>query len=143
MNKDYVAGLVDGEGSLCIIRRHNDYTTTYSPHLSIVNTNKELLQIVSDWFGLGKVYLADKKQAEDGFKRRHCYTLNMFGATLVDALPMFMDSLVLKKEQAIVLLKAARLIDVAGKRYAPGVREELEKLYDYNQWLNSGEIYKL
>lgn len=143
MNKDYVAGLVDGEGSLCIIRRYGKYTTTYSPHLSIVNTNKELLQKVSDWFGLGKVYLADKKQELDGFNRRHCYTLNIYGATLVKALPLFMGSLVLKKEQAIVLLKAAKLIDVAGRRYASGVREELEDMCNYVQWLNSGETYKL
>lgn len=140
MNGDYVAGLVDGEGSLCIIRRNGKYTTTYSPHLSIVNTNRELLDKVQQWFNLGKVYLADKKQTNDGYNRKHCYTLNIYGATLLEALPRFMDSLELKKEQAIALMKAAKLIRPAGKRYAPGVREELEELSDYVQWLNNGAI---
>lgn len=137
MNGDYVAGLVDGEGSLCIIRRNGKYTTTYHPNLTIVNTDKELLLKVVNWFGLGKVYLTDKKQANDGHNRKHCYTLQVHGATLTDALPMFMDSLELKKEQAKALLKAASITPPCGIHYTEDMRSRLCELCDYVQWLNN------
>ena len=134
----YIVGLVDGEGSLCIIRRTNKYTETYSANLTIVNTSKELLLTVKDWFGLGKVYLTDKKQSNDGHVRKHCYTLQIHGATLTDALPMFMESLELKKEQAYALLEAARLAPSTGNHYSNKVRARLCELSGYVRWLNRG-----
>lgn len=138
MNKDYVAGFVDGEGSLCIIRHNGKYTTTYAPHLSIVNTDRKVLEDIALWFGVGKVYLADKVQSGDGYNRRHCFTLNVHGSTIVEVLPRFMNSLIVKHEQGKVLLEAASLVGGTGVHITEDTRQRLSDLCDYIQWLNQG-----
>ena len=47
--KAYMAGIVDGEGSISISRQSN--SKSYICQLAIVNTNRELIEWVCDNFG--------------------------------------------------------------------------------------------
>ena len=62
---DYIAGILDGEGSIIIrFRRNNKYSTGVhiDPHINISNTNKEVLYLTQSYFGYGYMYWHKRDQ---------------------------------------------------------------------------------
>lgn len=45
----YLAGFIDGEGSISIVANSSRKTRHWSGCLSLTNTNKEIITIISDW----------------------------------------------------------------------------------------------
>src|SRR5437879_3403496 len=54
----YIAGFLDGEGSISVIKRRRNLTSgTYFLTVRIANTNKEVLDYIRETFEVGNVYL--------------------------------------------------------------------------------------
>lgn len=133
----YIAGLIDGEGSICLVRRNGNYSVTYSLHLFITNTDKHLLDTVAEAIG-GKVYVADKKQSNDGHIRRPCFTLNVYGRNVGEVLRTIRPHLISKTHQADAAMQAASLSSKTGRHITEENRAKLSELSDYISWLNQG-----
>lgn len=99
----YIAGFFDGEGCITAFIRGDEYKGhAYSRcQISIVNTNKELLEWISTIIG-GKVYCHSHKEAPN---RKPCFTLHVPPVSSYFALLTLVDLLKDKKEQAEVALE--------------------------------------
>lgn len=94
----YLAGIIDGEGSICVdlqrangkARKH-DY---YCLRLSIVNTNKELMDWLKQTFEGN--YYAQKKHAG----KKQCYTYRLFGDKLLNVIIACLPYFIIKRQQA-------------------------------------------
>jgi len=49
----YLAGFVDGDGSITIIARNDGKKTGYRPKLTVYNCNPKMVQIMNTYFGAG------------------------------------------------------------------------------------------
>lgn len=72
MNLAYVAGLLDGEGTVGFTRSRNGGRKVFVPRVSIVNTNLELLEALRKVFGGWIGLLSGRKS---GWKRAYSWTL--------------------------------------------------------------------
>jgi len=85
--KAYIAGLVDGEGCICLHRNHfkDRKTTLYCPRVSIVNTDRDIMDWLILTIGDGKVFSRKRGQ----WKRGHDWYINgkKCGAFLTEILP--------------------------------------------------------
>ena len=110
MNKKelaYLAGIVDGEGTISVT---SDKASgcLFATYLSIANTSCKLLETIKKWVGAGCIQ--PKKGAKVYYKTCYVYTLR--GDTLRKLLPELVPFLVVKKEQAKLLIK---LMSLTGK----------------------------
>lgn len=109
----YLAGIVDGEGSLCIYRvnpaKYNRYQTpNFRAVLNISNTKKELF----DWIekNFSNLNHKHKKHKRSIFKKnstheRYIYEWVIQGNRLVDICTQILPYLVLKKRQAELIIE--------------------------------------
>ena len=137
---DYVAGLIDGEGTLGIHKTHYDRPSpNYAAALAITNTNKKVLDEVALWLNSKsvKVYTMPKKRYSD--KHKDCYMLRITNSGLKKLLPLIIDSLIIKRKQAEVLLRFLNTIGITGGRRVPlpkFILQYREDLKQYCSWLN-------
>ena len=109
----YLAGIVDGEGSLCIYRvnpaKYNRYQTpNFRSVLNISNTKKELFDWIEENFS--NLNHKSKKHKRSIFKKnstheRWIYEWVIQGHSLVDICTQILPYLVLKKRQAELILE--------------------------------------
>jgi hypothetical protein len=99
----YIAGLIDGEGYIGIIK---DHETTLRVRFSITNINKEVLQKIRNFFGYGFVTLGKKAYHNDreNYQFRVCNHLDL-ERTLKQVYPY----LLIKKKQASLMLEYLNL----------------------------------
>lgn len=115
----YLAGIIDGEGSLIVSRSNRGSYMNYYGRIHVKNTDYRLIQWLLDHFG-GNVH---EHIPADPLKHKKAYSWYFSGdahdkEVLLLAL---MPYLVVKKEQAINLVKFFRL---SGEKN-PSKREEL------------------
>lgn len=99
----YLAGIIDGEGSLCIdlqsangkCRKHNYYAI----RLSIVNTNEDLMKWLVATFQ-GNYYAQTKYEG-----RKQCYTYRLFSNKLLDVVKACHPFFIIKKAQADLMIQ--------------------------------------
>lgn len=102
----WLAGVIDGEGSLCVCKRkisknHNKRGFNFMPVLRVGNMNKEFLEQVKRFIGSGNIC----------YQKKHIYwqyTLNSNGLRWL--LPQLISMLIVKKKQAILMIKVLKLI---------------------------------
>ena len=109
----YLAGIVDGEGSLCIYRvnpaKYNRYQTpNFRSVLNISNTKKELFDWIEEHFR--NLNHKSKKHKRSIFKKnstheRWIYEWVIQGLRLEDICTQLLPYLVLKKRQAELILE--------------------------------------
>jgi hypothetical protein len=122
----YVAGLMDGEGSICIYRsrdhRLKNGQFAYGMHVQIVSTNIDVIKWILGNFG-GRFYERSCEYKHNGFKaNKTIYHWALTGSAnrerfLLGVLPY----LIIKREQALVGLEFIRL----GSERNPQKRQEL------------------
>lgn len=114
MNKEksllyaYMAGIIDGEGSISIVSsaKHKPYI----PKITVSNTNYEMIDLFEKEFG-GKVrrrsWSSNQKNINENWKDAYEWTLiHQKAAKVIECLYPFLR---IKKTQAILLLRLARL----------------------------------
>ena len=115
----YLAGIVDGEGSICIYRvnpaKYNRYQNpSFRGVLNISNTKKELFDWIEEHFGnLNK----SKKHKRAIFKKnstheRWIYEWVVQGHRLVDICTQIMPYLVLKKRQCELMIEFRKTFEL-------------------------------
>ena len=122
----YIAGLVDGEGTLLIGKypRNGNKYLGYRGYMGISNTNIPMLLYAKGIIG-GKI--CAQKKATGPYIGSVCYNLSLTTNQIREQLPKILNFLVAKKDQAEVLL--AFLDRQASNASAP-VSEELLEFYE-------------
>jgi hypothetical protein len=101
--KGYIAGIVDGEGSITLLRCPPDRAHG-RPHvmgfLGITNSSREMLELLQSWIG-GNIYPKKRYRNE-----RPCWLLRIAShRELAMLLPTLEPYLVVKRSQAILVHK--------------------------------------
>jgi hypothetical protein len=129
----YLAGFIDGEGSLMINKReHIGYKgkryESYSAYVDIGNTNREVLEWIKDVVGVtSNVYENPQKG-----NRKTAYRLRVCYKQAYSMIQTIMPWLIIKKKQSEVFLK-----------YLSATIEEKEILHKEMAMLNQRGIYKV
>ncbi|MFA5037696.1 MAG: LAGLIDADG family homing endonuclease [Candidatus Izemoplasmatales bacterium] len=97
LEKAYLAGLIDGEGSICIL---TDHKRTFYLHLNITNTGLSMLLKIKDIWG-GLLY----KKSRKNLLWKQAYELRWMGSKAKDILKEISPYLINKKPQAEISLR--------------------------------------
>lgn len=132
----YLAGIIDGEGSICVElqrangkQRKHDY---YTLRLSIVNTNKELMDWLVKTFE-GNYYAQTKYEG-----KKQCYTYRLFGTKLLNVILACLPYFIIKRPQAELVQEFRKT--VLGKTCWNIPKEILE--LRHTMYLRSKELNK-
>ena len=96
MNYNYIAGFIDGEGCISLIP---------NPVVITGQCDENVLNLMCEFCGFGAVY----KRSEATDKHRAVYQWKIGGKKAIEFLEKIKDSLVLKKEQAELLISHKEL----------------------------------
>jgi len=110
----WLAGIIDGEGSIAI-HRMNESTTAVAGirhrlDLSIVNTNRDMILLIQAWFG-GSFWIKNKKDNNPNHKK--CYRWRIEGLNCIPIIKMVYPYLIIKKTQAMIL----KTLELFSQRY--------------------------
>jgi len=114
----YLAGIIDGEGTIGI-RRHKKNERTgyikYMPYIQLVNTNYVLVKMFSDFMGGTKIF--KHIGSKNGFKgRKDCYVTKKSGTiAAIKIIKKLYPYLMVKKDLADLVIKLSE----EGKKYSP------------------------
>jgi hypothetical protein len=114
----YLAGIIDGEGSLMIRKdkaRKECHSPTYSPRIGVKNINEDVIKLLKQTFG--GHYHQDKKiyTSLHGFKSNHkMWSYNVEHKIAYEIIDKIYPFLVIKRKQAETLL---RLRDLKNKNF--------------------------
>lgn len=106
----WLAGIIDGEGSIAIHRMNEEKTVNGVRHrldLSIVNTNKDMILLIQAWFG-GSFWIKNKKDINPNHKK--CYRWRIEGLKCVPIIEMVYPYLIIKKSQATIALEFSKTL---------------------------------
>ena len=139
MNLDYLAGIVDGEGTISITR----YKNTLTPYISIANTNIKLIEEISKFLGsLDIVFHVSKKQPK---KSNHqvSYGLSVRYNHAIRLAELLHGKLVIKSEQARMLIEDYKKCTPRNGKYNTKQLEIKSKFFTRLQSLNHPPIVAL
>jgi hypothetical protein len=120
----YLAGILDGEGCLSITAGQKETCVNYNSTLQVQNTSKELIDWLQHKFG-GSVYLS-KKETD---KTKEAYMWRVLKKKDIEILLLAtLPYLVVKREQAKLLLEFVRLSREAAPSQRKALYEKLRKL---------------
>jgi len=141
----YIAGIIDGEGSIRIQKSsEKDWNCKYTPMISLVNTNIEVVELVASFLGGTKIHTHNPSKY--GYpNRKICYQTCKAGSTSVAIiLKKLLPYLMIKRRQAELLIEysdnlvSARGIGkrmkngryiMGGRKRTPEENERREKIY--------------
>ncbi len=97
----YLAGILDGEGCLCIHHRTNRGRLSHAANISVVNTNARLIRWIQKRFGGGT-----RLREWNNGKYKDSWTWSLCGGAEITAvLTAILPYLVIKQEQAELILE--------------------------------------
>jgi hypothetical protein len=103
--KDYIRGIIDSDGSMCLTYK-KERNRTYII-ISITNTNIELLEYIKNYFGKGSIISKDNNLAKQ---------LNIYFVNNIEPLKeIYYSSCLCLRRKKVNLLKYGRLLEKSGK----------------------------
>jgi hypothetical protein len=118
----YLAGIVDGEGTMYIQRRLDNGSWTYWTRLQICNTNPHLIDWIKTTFG-GLVYKKERSHIKRNWKTQFEWYSKI---SMVDVLlPLLYPYLIVKKPQAEVMMQFRKTFE---KRKTRKLTQEMQTL---------------
>lgn len=137
----YLAGIIDGEGSICPIRysqKVNGKTYRYGDiRIAVYNTNADLIKWVSRRFGEGNT---QKSNRAEGHKP--CYQWSVLGRKTHVIIEAIIPYLVIKREQAKLALDYNQVRGTLGVRLTNEIKMERERIMDQLARLNKRGVAK-
>lgn len=132
----YIAGIIDGEGSVClhkcVWKDRKEYY--FRPFIKIANTNIEMLFFIKKILGCGSIELERIKT--DKWKASH--TLRFSANMIRSFLPTIIDCLVIKKQQALLLSEFLKFSHRSnGRNFKSSNRELYQYYYEEIKRLNT------
>jgi hypothetical protein len=103
-DKAWLAGVMDGEGSIYIHKRNAKKRKRgydFIPTVSIWNTNKKFILYIKNLIGLG--YVFKTTEYRKNWKDKYGYLLNYDAIQLL--LPLIKDKLIIKKRNAELMIR--------------------------------------
>lgn len=132
----YLAGIVDGEGTITLTRTHRNRTA--SPQLSISSTCFDLLDYVRCVTGCGHV--TSKKKSLPHHRQSWHWQIHSAGNVL-RILRDIRPFLRIKAAQADLILSHYKDLTPGNGRYSPELLEKKTRLVEIVQRLNREQIY--
>lgn len=128
--KAYIAGIIDGEGSISIVHRKSGAKRYYRLSCSVSNTSKELMDYLKAKAG-GCVYSPNCDSPERRQNRRRLYHWGLADRASENLLREVYPYLVIKKKQAGIGLRLQESKKAPGKKgilpYVLGLREAMKR----------------
>lgn len=111
--KAYIAGIVDGEGTVTLTRHHKNETS--APVVSVSNCKLELLEWIRSKIKAGNIIRKKKR------KRNHsdAFELKIRNDSALVLLAGIKDYLILKRKQADLILLNYKKLTIRNGRYTP------------------------
>ncbi len=119
----YIAGFMDGEGSIQIRKqkdKNKSFETIY-PQIQIGNTNKPIMQHIQNRYG-GKIQIHRK-----GLRTKEFYHMRFKSQKAIKILKDIIPYLKIKKQQAKICLKIFKTYNKNRKRRKDGTFRKLDK----------------
>lgn len=126
-DKAYIAGIIDGEGSIMLTRFHkNQYP---SPCISVASTSLELLNWISEKTGKG---IIKSKKNYNSFKHQDSYTYTIKYNDAIELLEVIIPYLVIpqKKKRAELILSEYKSITPRNGRYSEELLQKKQIFYE-------------
>lgn len=131
----YLAGLLDGEGSIYIGSRKEGKYINYNARFQIVNTNFEVMNWVKNKFG-GLTFIRERSKKNKKWKDSMEWftTVKELDYLLIKLMPY----LIIKKPHALIMQEFRKTFTgiSGGKRLAPEIRSKRKNLYEKLKKLN-------
>ena len=127
VEKSYIAGIIDGEGSIMLQRFHKgDFPT---PCVSIASTTIELLEWVKEVSGVG---IIKKKKNYNCEKHKDCYSYVVKHDKAIELIKDIYPYLVIesKKKRAELILMRYKAVTPRNGRYSEEMLREKEEFYE-------------
>ena len=129
IEKGYIAGLLDGEGCIAILKNNN----TYTQRVNISNTNKETLDWIQNRLGFGNV----KPKQQTGNRRQGYDWCTGDHEEIRQLIELVLPILRIKKKQALLILEFISLGYAAGGvGMTPRIQAHRSLIYDEMAELN-------
>lgn len=124
--KAYLAGIIDGEGSISLIRINKNKLP--APMISIASADKELLDWVVQTTGTGKII---KKKNYKPDTHKESYSLNITYWRAIEILKEITPYLVIerKKKRALLIIQKYPSLTPRNGRYSPQLLLAKEEFY--------------
>ena len=97
----WLAGFIDGEGSIGIMKRAKRDMGGYQPRVTITNTNRQLLEEIKKWVGGGYLHWNRRTPADH---RKDVFTLAVANRIALNLIQEIRPYIRLKAEQADMFL---------------------------------------
>jgi hypothetical protein len=127
----YVAGMIDGEGTILIYKKNNKHRFSYSSQCYITNTNLKMLEYIQRILIMGAIRI----RYYEGENRKICYILDFDKSEMEYLLPKIVNALVIKKQQAILVMEFLELSNLPRGKNKPSERQ-------MNDYLRKKELYE-
>lgn len=131
----YVAGFVDGEGSICIARDKlkPPRNPSYWLRCQVYNTNKSVIEYIRDGFGFGSIDPGKMGPNSNAL----VYRLNFSGNECLKMLELILPYMRVKKEEASIGIRFQKEKKEPHCRWKGHSPEELAKReWFYNELIN-------
>lgn len=109
----YLAGLLDGEGSIVALHRADGSVKSHRLH--ITNTHQGVLNWCATTTGIGKVHLQTRPQrsldplrADAHLSYRNCFAWAIYGVKAASVLKQILPYLQIKRDKALAALEVVR-----------------------------------
>jgi hypothetical protein len=130
--KAYLAGLIDGEGTVTLVRHHRGQYP--QPRLAIANNSRMLLEWVKDRLGFGVIVSRSRR------KESHHYSFvwqTQCAGPVLRTLRQVEPFLILKKRHARLLLDEYKGCTPRNGKYTPEMLETKKELVEEIRRLNA------
>ncbi|EKQ55459.1 MULTISPECIES: LAGLIDADG family homing endonuclease [unclassified Clostridium] len=127
LEKAYIAGIIDGEGSIMLQRFHyNEYP---SPCISIASTTYELLYWIKSVIGKGVI---KQKKNYDNFKHKDCYSYILKYNDAIKLLKEIYPFLIInsKRKRAELILNKYKSLTPRNGRYSDELLKAKSDFYN-------------
>ncbi|MFH1726221.1 MAG: LAGLIDADG family homing endonuclease [Elusimicrobiota bacterium] len=115
-DKAYLAGLIDGEGTITLTRHHRNQFP--QPRVSISNNSLELLEWVRERLGCGNIIRRSPRKEHHG--KSYVWQVQLAGSAL-KVLREIRPYLVLKRRHADLLLEDYKACTPRNGKYSPSM----------------------
>lgn len=121
VDKAYLAGIVDGEGTVTLMKHHRN--ETHTPYVSVANNNLKLLQWIKNKVG-GNICSKKKRLPH----HHDSYTWSARQDRAIRLLNEIKCFLIIKKPQADLITAKYKLVTNRAGRYTPELLNRKMKL---------------
>ncbi len=133
--KAYIAGIIDGEGTITLSKKHKNETP--SPRVTISNCNLDVLKWIKKKAGYGNI------QRKKRVREHHSipFELRILSDRAIHFLNEIKDYLRIKKPHAILITEKYKSVTLRNGRYSKDLLEKKMKLVNDIKKLNQRPHY--